>query len=159
MSRVFKLANLTYSLLRLWNHSFHGNAKHCNSHKLGTLNFISALYSLVWVFQAAEASYILLLKLINNSWRKYKKKIMLWVACLEIRWKTAHFCILNFFFKIYFVWEVISSIQHSVSSRDETPRSWSKILSCASYFQLSSPCFIWWWNTASHAWYITSRLY
>ena len=23
-------------------------------------------------------------------------------------------------------------------------------------FQLSSQCFIWWWNTASHAWYISS---
>ena len=23
-------------------------------------------------------------------------------------------------------------------------------------FQLSSRCFIWWWNTASHVWYITS---
>ena len=25
------------------------------------------------------------------------------------------------------------------------------------YFQLSSQCFIEWWNTASHAWYITSQ--
>ena len=33
---------------------------------------------------------------------------------------------------------------------------WQK--SCASYFQLSSRCFIWWWNTASHVWYITYRL-
>ena len=37
-------------------------------------------------------------------------------------------------------------------------RSSSKILRCASYFQLSSRCFIWWWNTASHVWYITSTL-
>ena len=73
--------------------------------------------------------------------------------CLEIRWKTAHFCILNFSFQNHFVWEVILSIRHSVSSPDETPRSSSKILRCASYFQLSSRCFIWWWNT--HAWYIT----
>ena len=86
--------------------------------------------------------------------------------CLEIRLKSARFCILNSS-KIYFVWEVISSIRHSVScnisnmrcsvsSPDETPRSSSKILRCASYFQLSSRCFIWWWNTASHVWYITS---
>ena len=27
----------------------------------------------------------------------------------------------------------------------------------ATYFQLSSRCFIWWWNTASHVWYITSK--
>ena len=58
-------------------------------------------------------------------------------------------CILNFSFKNYFVWEEISNIRHSVSSPDETPRSSSKILRCASYFQLSSRCFIWWWNTAS----------
>ena len=25
-------------------------------------------------------------------------------------------------------------------------------------FQLSSRCFIWWWNTASHVWYITSNM-
>ena len=35
--------------------------------------------------------------------------------------------------KITFVWEVISSIRHSVSSPDETPRSSSKILRCASF--------------------------
>ena len=40
---------------------------------------------------------------------------------------------------------------HSDSSPDETRQSWSKILRCASYFQLFSRCFIWWWNTASHA--------
>ena len=56
-----------------------------------------------------------------------------------------------------FVWEEISNIRHSVSSPDETPRSSSKILRCASYFQLSSRCFIWWWNTTSHVWYITSK--
>ena len=67
-------------------------------------------------------------------------------------------CILNFSFKNDFVWEEISNIRHSVSSPDETPRSSSKILRCASYFQLSSRCFIWWWNTASHVWYITSQL-
>ena len=64
-------------------------------------------------------------------------------------------CILNFSFKNDFVWEEISNIRHSVSSPDETPRSSSKILRCASYLQLSSRCFIWWWNTASHVWYIT----
>ena len=51
--------------------------------------------------------------------------------------KLLSFCILNFSFKNDF-------------------RSSSKILRCASYFQLSSRCFIWWWNTASHVWYITS---
>ena len=68
-------------------------------------------------------------------------------------------CILNFSFKNDFVWEVISNIRHSVSSPDETPRSSSKIFRCASYFQLSSRCFIWWWNTASHVWYITSNIF
>ena len=68
-------------------------------------------------------------------------------------------CILNFSFKNDFVWEEISNIRHSVSSPDETPRSSSKILCCASYFQLSSRCFIWWWNTASHVWYITSNMF
>ena len=67
-------------------------------------------------------------------------------------------CILNFSFKNDFVWEEISNIRHSVSSPDETPRSSSKILRCESYFQLSSRCFIWWWNTASHVWYITSQI-
>ena len=42
--------------------------------------------------------------------------------CLEIRWKTAHFCILNFSLYNDFVWEVISNIWHSVSSPDETLR-------------------------------------
>ena len=39
--------------------------------------------------------------------------------CLKIGWKTAHFGILNFSFWNHFVWEVISSIQHSVSSPEE----------------------------------------
>ena len=50
-------------------------------------------------------------------------------------------CILNFSFKNDFVLEEISNIRHSVSSPDETPRSSSKILRCASYFQLCSRCF------------------
>ena len=78
-------------------------------------------------------------------------------GCLEMRWKTANCCILNFSFYNYFVWEVISSIWHNVSSPDETPWSSSKIFWCASYFKLSSQCFIWWWNTASHAWCITRQ--
>ena len=69
--------------------------------------------------------------------------------------KLLSICIRNFSFKNDFVWEEISNIRHSVSSPDETPRSSSKILRCASYFQLSSRCFICWWNTASHVWYIT----
>ena len=56
-----------------------------------------------------------------------------------------------------FVWEAISSIRHNVSSPDETPRSSSKILRQELYFQLSSQRFIWWWNTASLAWSITSQ--
>ena len=47
----------------------------------------------------------------------------------------------------HFVWEVISSFGHSVSSPDQTPRNSSKIVHCALYFQLSSRCLIWWWNT------------
>ena len=42
--------------------------------------------------------------------------------CLEIGWKTAHFCIFNFSFLNPFVWEVISSIRYSVLSPDETLR-------------------------------------
>ena len=57
--------------------------------------------------------------------------------------KLLSICILNFSFKNDFVWEEISNIRHSVSSPDETPRSSSKILRCASYFQLSSQWFIW----------------
>ena len=68
-------------------------------------------------------------------------------------------CILNFSFKNDFVWEEISNIRHSVSSPDETPRSSSKIIRCTSYFQLPSHCFIWWWNTTSHAWYITWKIH
>ena len=71
--------------------------------------------------------------------------------------KNCSFCILNFSFKSDFVWEEIANVRPSVSSPDETPRSSSKILRCASYFQLSSRCFSWWWNTASHVWYITSN--
>ena len=68
-------------------------------------------------------------------------------------------CILNFSFKNDFVWEEISNIRHSVSSPDETPRSSSKILRYASYFQLSSlvmkhciSCLIYYMN-ASVDWY------
>ena len=53
---------------------------------------------------------------------------------LEFRWKSAHFCILNFSFKIV-LFDRISSIWHSVSSTDETLRS-------SLYFQPSSQC----WN-------------
>ena len=52
----------------------------------------------------------------------------------------------------------MSSIPHSVLWTDETPQNSSKILHCASYFHLSSQCVIWWWNTASHAWYLTSKI-
>ena len=52
---------------------------------------------------------------------------------MKIRWKTAQFCFLDFFFLSHFVWEVISTIPHRVSSPGETPRSSSKILRCASY--------------------------
>ena len=60
--------------------------------------------------------------------------------------------------KMFTLWgplRLATNFRHSVSSPDETPRSSSKILRCASYFHLSSRCFIWWWNTASHVWYIT----
>ena len=64
----------------------------------------------------------IVLKLINNSLRKYKGNY-----CLMSVWKLDEtllsICILNFSFK--------------------------------NDFQLSSRCFIWWWNTASHVWYIT----
>ena len=79
---------------------------------------------------------------------------------LEIWWKTAHFCIFISLSKITFVWAVISSIRHSVSSLDETPRSSSKILRCASYFQLYWKVFhvvMKRWNTASHALYMTQK--
>ena len=88
--------------------------------------------------------------------KEITKKLM-FNECLEIRWKTAQFCVLNFSFWNHFVWEAISSIWHSVSSPDETPRSLSKILHCVLYFELPPWCFIRWWNTASHAWYITSK--
>ena len=39
-------------------------------------------------------------------------------------------------------YQQMKSIQHSVSSPDEAPRSSSKILRCGLYFQLSSQCFI-----------------
>ena len=88
--------------------------------------------------------------------KEITKKLM-FNECLEIRWKTVQFCVLNFSFWNHFVWEAISSIWHSVSSPDETPRSLSKILHCVLYFQLPPWCFIRWWNTLSYAWYITSK--
>ena len=48
--------------------------------------------------------------------------------CLEIGWKTAQYCILNFSFKNEFVWEEMSNIWHSVSSPDETLRLMFDIL-------------------------------
>ena len=68
-----------------------------------------------------------LLKLINNSLRKYKGN-----QCLMSVWKSDEtllsICILNFTFKNDFVWEEISNIRRSVSSPDETPRSSERIL-------------------------------
>ena len=49
-----------------------------------------------------------------------------------------------------------TSIRHSVPITRWNTSKFVKLLRCASYFQLSSQCFIWWWNTASHAWYISS---
>ena len=49
----------------------------------------------------------------------------------------------RFYFSVYslvFVWEDISSTRDSVPSAIQTPRISSKILRCASYFQLSSRC-------------------
>ena len=43
--------------------------------------------------------------------KKIQRKWM-FDECLEIRWKTALFCILNFSCKNHFVWKVISSIRH-----------------------------------------------
>ena len=43
-----------------------------------------------------------------------------------------------------------SNIKHST-------RSSSKILGCPSYFQLSSQCFIWWWNPASNHHFLNLR--
>ena len=54
--------------------------------------------------------------------------------CLEISFKTAHFCILNFSFQSHFVREVISSMRCSVSSPDETVRRELEIQSAAEYF-------------------------
>ena len=45
----------------------------------------------------------------------------------------------------------------SVSSPDETPRRELEIRRAAEYFWRTSRFFIWWWNTASYAWYITSN--
>ena len=48
-----------------------------------------------------------------------------------------HLCL---FFMGRFNWEDISNTRDSVSSAIQTPRISSKILRCASYFQLSSRC-------------------
>ena len=56
-----------------------------------------------------------------------------------------------------FDWEDISNTRDSVSSHFQTPQISSKILRCASYFQLSSQCLEIWWNTVSRVWYITSK--
>ena len=53
----------------------------------------------------------------------------MFIECLEIRWKTAQFCILNFSLYNHFVWEVISSSRHSVSSPNETPQTARRIFS------------------------------
>ena len=76
---------------------------------------------------------------------------------METRRKTVHFASLISPSKIILFEKQYRSIRHNVSSPDETPRSSLKILRCEPYFQLASQRFIWWWNTASHAWYITSQ--
>ena len=84
---------------------------------------------------------------------------------INVKWvfgnKMKNFWILHPWFLLLKSFRLRSNIKqltHNVSSPDETPRSSSKIPRRASYFQLSSQCFIWWWNTASHAWYIIIHL-
>ena len=48
-------------------------------------------------------------------------------------------------------------MRRSVSSPDESLRRELKIWHAAEYFWRTSACFIWWWNTVSHAWYYFSN--
>ena len=53
-----------------------------------------------------------------------------------------------------------SNIKHSrqsVSSGEETREVRQKYSAARRIFRLSSQCFIWRWNTASHVWYITDK--
>ena len=65
----------------------------------------------------------------------------MFIECLEIRWKIAQFCILP-----------LKSFRHIKHSTLCFIAKWNTS-NCASYFQFSSFDD----NTASHAWYITSR--
>ena len=76
--------------------------------------------------------------------------------CLEIWWKTAHFCLLNFSFQNHFVWEVISSIRHCFIAWWNSSKL-VKNTPLRVVFSTLFSVFHWWWNTASHAWYITSN--
>ena len=52
---------------------------------------------------------------------------------------------------------IISSMQSSISSADETLRRELKIGCAADYFWRTSRCFIWWWNSALNTWYYSSN--
>ena len=54
---------------------------------------------------------------------------------------------INFLEKLYQAFDTV--FHHQKKFVKNTP--------LATYFQLSSPCFIWWWNTASHAYSGRSR--
>ena len=89
----------------------------------------------------------------SNSIIIYKEKTKE-IMKMEIRWKTAHFCILNSPSKIILFekqYQVFNTVFH---------QQMKHLTSAARrIFQHSSRCFIWWWNTTSHAWYITVKLF
>ena len=74
------------------------------------------------IFSLVFGEVMVILKTINNS-PTYILTILL--LCLLL---------------IFFDWEDISTTRDSVSSAIKTPQISSKILRCASYFQLSSRC-------------------
>ena len=92
-----------------------------------------------WV-QLLPQAWKLFLKLINNSKAKDKGNHAPWRVWISDQ-KLLVFASL-ILLQNQFVWEVISNTRHSVSPQHQKPRSLSKILRYASYFQLSSRCLI-----------------
>ena len=81
---------------------------------------------------------MVLFKLNNSS--SYKSEPWWWFRC-DLNWhKILRFYTYIFSVVLVFDWEDISNTQESVSSHFQTPRSSSKILRRALYFQLSSSC-------------------
>ena len=78
--------------------------------------------------------------------------------CLEIRWKMLIFASLISSSKIILFQKQYQAFDTMFHHEMEHLEVRQKYTAARRIYQLSPQCFIWWWNTAFHAWYITWNL-